>query len=88
MDSRYLAKLSSPRTLNNGKRDSTSLACSSDHAVVTLSAIGFSKLKERKREGLENAEAKVEATAAVPVVDGRGDTRYDHHLLEDVTPHG
>ncbi|KAF9088500.1 hypothetical protein BGX29_000262, partial [Mortierella sp. GBA35] len=55
--------------------------------VMTLSAIGFSKLKERKQEGLEDAEAQAEATAAVPVVDGRGGAQYERPLLEDVTPH-
>ncbi|KAF9079469.1 hypothetical protein BGX23_003961, partial [Mortierella sp. AD031] len=32
--------------------------------VMTLSAVGLSKLKERKQEGLEDAEAQAEATAA------------------------
>ncbi|KAF9083893.1 hypothetical protein BGX29_002855, partial [Mortierella sp. GBA35] len=54
--------------------------------VMTLSAIGLSKLKERKQEGLEDAETQAEATAAVPVVDGRGGTQYERPLLEDVTP--
>ncbi|KAG0037496.1 hypothetical protein BGZ82_002408 [Podila clonocystis] len=54
--------------------------------VMTLSAIGFSKLKERKREELEDAEAQAEATAAVPVVDGRGGAQYERPLLEDVPP--
>ncbi|KAG0248352.1 hypothetical protein BG011_000171 [Mortierella polycephala] len=55
--------------------------------VMALSAIGFSKLKERKQEGLEGAEAEAEATAAVPVVNGRGGAQYERPLLEDVTPH-
>ncbi|KAG0351140.1 hypothetical protein BGZ54_003404 [Gamsiella multidivaricata] len=55
--------------------------------VMTLSAIGFSQLKERRQEGLEDAETQAEATAAVPVVDGRGGAQYERPLLEDVTPH-
>ncbi|KAG0017181.1 hypothetical protein BGZ81_010861 [Podila clonocystis] len=54
--------------------------------VMTLSAIGLSKLKERKREELEDAEAQAEATVAVPVVDGRGGAQYERPLLEDVPP--
>ncbi|KAG0083596.1 hypothetical protein BGZ92_010632 [Podila epicladia] len=57
--------------------------------VMTLSAIGFSKLKERKQEGLEDAEAQVEApveaTIAAPMLDGRGGAQYERPLLEDVT---
>ncbi|KAI1291445.1 hypothetical protein EDD11_008926 [Mortierella claussenii] len=55
--------------------------------VMTLSAIGFSKLKERKQEGHEDAEVQAEATTAVLVVDGRGNAQYERPLLEDVTPH-
>ncbi|KAG0209498.1 hypothetical protein BGX28_010270 [Mortierella sp. GBA30] len=59
--------------------------------VMTLSVIGLSKLKVRKQEGLEDAEAQAEAqaeaTAVVPVVDGRAGARYERPLLEDVTPH-
>ncbi|KAF9344345.1 hypothetical protein BGX26_004506 [Mortierella sp. AD094] len=44
-------------------------------------------LKERKQEGLGDAESQAEATATVPVVDGRGDAQYERPLLEDVTPH-
>lgn len=54
---------------------------------MTLSAIGFSKLKERKQEGLEDAEAQAEATASGPVVNGRGVSQSERPLLEDVTPH-
>ncbi|KAF9324101.1 hypothetical protein BG006_000871, partial [Podila minutissima] len=55
--------------------------------AMALSAIGFLKLKERKPEGLEDAEAQAEATVAVPVVDGRGGSQHEHPMLEDVTPH-
>ncbi|KAG0351247.1 hypothetical protein BG005_009266 [Podila minutissima] len=55
--------------------------------AMVLSAIGFLKLKERKPEGLEDAEAQAEATVAVPVVDGRGCSQHGRPLLEDVTPH-
>ncbi|KAF9126552.1 hypothetical protein BGW39_006543 [Mortierella sp. 14UC] len=51
--------------------------------VMTLSAIGISKLRERKQEGLEEAEAQTEGTATVPVmVNGR-----ELPLLVDVAPH-
>ncbi|KAF9104345.1 hypothetical protein BGX27_010130 [Mortierella sp. AM989] len=55
--------------------------------VMTLSAVGFSKLKERKQGGLEDAEAQAEATAAAPVVDGRRGAHYERPLLEDMAPH-
>ncbi|KAF8977624.1 hypothetical protein BGZ52_006872 [Haplosporangium bisporale] len=55
--------------------------------VTTLSVVGFSKLKERKQEGLEDAEAQAEETAAVPVADERGGIRYERPLLEDVPSH-
>ncbi|KAF9309201.1 hypothetical protein BG003_010034, partial [Podila horticola] len=54
--------------------------------VMTLAAIGFSKRKEQKQEGLEDTEAHAVATAAVPVVDGGG-AQYERPLLENMAPH-
>ncbi|KAF8949240.1 hypothetical protein BGZ47_007950 [Haplosporangium gracile] len=54
--------------------------------VMTLSVIGFSKLK-CKQEGREDAEAQAEATGVVPAVDGRGaGAQFERSLLEDVAP--
>ncbi|KAF9997467.1 hypothetical protein BGZ80_007005 [Entomortierella chlamydospora] len=55
--------------------------------VVALSAIGLLKLRARKQERLEDAKAQVEATAAVPVADGRGGAQYERALSEDVNSH-
>ncbi|KAF9283712.1 hypothetical protein BGZ68_005201 [Mortierella alpina] len=59
--------------------------------ILTLSAIGIWKLKERKQEGPEFAEARTEAqaeaAATAPVMDGRAGAQYERPLLEDVTPH-
>lgn len=60
---------------------------------MSLSAIGISKLRERRREGLEEAEAQAEATAGVSVAvnGGRGGggfgAQFGRPLLGDGTPH-
>ena len=48
--------------------------------------IGLSRLREREQEGLEDAEAQAEATAAIPAVDERGGAQSERPLLEGVTP--
>ncbi|KAG0369735.1 hypothetical protein BGX24_002312 [Mortierella sp. AD032] len=58
--------------------------------VMTLSVIGNLRLKEKKREELDDAEAQAEAVGAVPaVVDGTGGAtaQYGRNLLEDVPAH-
>lgn len=59
--------------------------------VMTLSAIGLSKRKERKQERPDDAEAQAEAqaeaTGVAPVVDRRGTgVQFERPLLGDVEP--
>ncbi|KAF9277574.1 hypothetical protein BGZ88_001081, partial [Linnemannia elongata] len=59
--------------------------------VMTLSAIGLSKRKERKQERPDDAEAQAEAqaeaTRVAPVVDRRGTgVQFERPLLGDVEP--